>query len=148
MKPRSIMLVEDNSDHVLLIKEALENGGIVQKTFVANNGEAALDLLIHDRQEENNTASCYPDLILLDLNLPKISGLELLKKIKSDRQLKQIPVVVISSSWREEDVVAAYETGANSYIVKPVNFDEFTDRVKQVQTYWFNTNALPITDTY
>jgi CheY-like chemotaxis protein len=142
------MLVEDNPDHVLLIKEALEDGGIVQKTFVVNDGEAALDFLNLDRQDENNTASCYPDLILLDLKLPKISGLEVLKKIKSDRQLKQIPVVVISSSLREEDVVAAYETGVNSYIAKPVNFDELTDRVKQVQTYWFNTNVLPMTDTY
>jgi len=146
LKPRFILLVEDNPDHVLLIEEALENGGLGKKAFVVNNGEAALDFLYHHRRYKDKASFPCPDLILLDLKLPKQSGLEVLEIIKSDRMLKHIPVVVISSSQRDTDIQAAYEAGVNSYIVKPVNFEKFHRTIAQIRDYWLQTNILPTAD--
>lgn len=148
MKQRSVLLVEDNPDHVLLIEEALENEDWGKRTYVVTNGEAALDFLYHQRCYKDKASFPSPDLILLDLKLPKQSGLDVLKVIKSDRLLKQIPVVVVSSSLRETDIKAAYEAGVNSYIVKPVNFEKFQGIIRQVRDYWLLTNALPITNNH
>jgi CheY-like chemotaxis protein len=146
LKLRSILLVEDNPDHVLLIEEALKYEGLGKRTYVVNDGDAALDFLYHHRQYKDKASFPCPDLILLDLKIPKQSGLEVLKVIKSDQLLKHIPVVVISSSLQEADIKAAYEAGVNSYIVKPVNFEKLHRTITQIRDYWLQTNILPITN--
>ena len=134
-----ILLVEDNPGDVLLTKRALKSGKILHNLHVANDGEAALAFL-HDVEYGQ---APRPDLILLDLNLPKVSGREVLKKIKSNDALASIPVVVLTTSKAEEDILKTYELHANSFITKPVDWQQFVKVIQLIEDYWFTIVKLP-----
>jgi CheY-like chemotaxis protein len=138
----TILLVEDNPDHAELTRRALETGNMVNKIIWVKDGEEALDFLYRraawaDKNPER------PGLILLDVNLPKVSGQDVLRQIKDDAELMSIPVVMLTTSDRDDEVSTAYQSGANSWVTKPVQFTEFMDKVKNVKLYWVLTNRLP-----
>lgn len=139
-KPLNILLVEDNPDHVILTKTALEENGVINDIWVVNDGQEALDFM-YNRGKYSNAPK--PGLILLDIKLPKIDGQEVLKKLKSDQQFKSIPTIMLTTSAEDEEIARAYENGANSYITKPVKFDEFVKKVKNLRLYWILTSSLP-----
>src|ERR1700722_19205623 len=134
-EPKTILLVEDNSDDEQLTLRAMRQSEVPNIIRVARDGAEAIELLF-------GPTSCrrQPDLVLLDLKLPKISGLEVLQRIRSDPSTRTLPVVVLTSSDEERDIVESYSLGANSYIRKPVDFDEFIDAVKQLGLYWLLIN--------
>ena len=125
--PRDILLVEDNPADIRLIKEALKNEATENELHAVINGADALNYLIEQSESEH-----YPDIIILDLNLPKMNGFEFLKKIKNNEKLCKIPIVVFTTSSSEEDELKCYDMGANSYITKPVDFDGFKHIMKQL----------------
>jgi chemotaxis family two-component system response regulator Rcp1 len=135
-----ILLVEDNQADVVLTKRALKAGKVLHKLHVANDGEAALAFL---RDVEYGKAP-RPDLVLLDLNLPKVNGREVLAKIKSNEALASIPVVVLTTSKADEDVMTAYELHANSFITKPVDWPQFMNVIQHIEEYWFTVVKLPL----
>jgi len=135
-----ILLVEDNQDDMALALHALERGKLANKIVVVRDGEDALDFLFCRGAFAHRSFDHPPKLILLDLKLPKVDGLEVLKQVKSDPRTKAIPVVIMTSSKEERDLVASYHSGANSYIQKPVDFDQFREVVKTVGLYWLVTN--------
>lgn len=138
--PVHVLLVEDNPDDIFFTRMAFEKSRWVQELHVVEDGEEALKFL---HREENYASSPRPHLVLLDLNLPRKPGLEVLEQIKLDRDLKDIPVVVLTTSTYEEDVRRSYRSHANSYINKPVGLDDFMDVVKLLETYWFSVSTLP-----
>lgn len=140
MNAKYILLVEDNPDDVLLTKRAFEKGKFLNPIHVASDGSEAIDFLFAKGEFEDRDVSDTPALILLDLKLPKISGFEVLHRVRSDDATKLIPVVILTSSKEEDDIVKGYELGANSYIRKPVNFDSFVDTVRQLGFYWLLIN--------
>lgn len=133
-EPKTILLVEDNADDEQLTLRAMRQSDIPNIIRVARDGAEALDKLFGAGQDR------LPDLVLLDLKLPKVNGLEVLHKIRSDERTKTLPVVVLTSSDEERDIVESYELGANSYIRKPVDFDQFIDAVRQLGLYWLSMN--------
>jgi two-component system, chemotaxis family, response regulator Rcp1 len=135
-----ILLVEDNPGDVRLTREAMREGKVLVDLSVVGDGEEALAFL---RQEGEYARAEHPDLILLDLNLPKKDGREVLAEIKSDNKLKRIPVVILTTSKDEEDVLKAYDLHANCYIAKPVDFDQFTTVVKSIEDFWLTFVKLP-----
>lgn len=135
----NILLVEDNPDDVELTILALEKNNIVNPVKVVRDGQEALDYLFYKGKYEGADHE-LPNLVLLDLKLPKVDGIEVLNKIKADRKLKLIPVVVLTSSKEDNDVLKSYDLGVNSYIRKPVDFDQFVDTVKQIGFYWLLIN--------
>ena len=135
-----ILLVEDNADHVELILKALRDNNVLNEVRVVTNGEEALDFL-YQRGEYADAAR--PGLILLDIKLPKVAGIEVLRRIKADPKLKSIPVVMLTTSAGEEEMVDSYNYGANSYIVKPVDFEQFAKVIKELKLYWLVINSLP-----
>ncbi|MBX3693107.1 response regulator [Dokdonella sp.] len=135
-----ILLVEDNEGDVRLTREALSEGRIRNCLSVVNDGEQALAFL---RRQEPYAQAPRPDLILLDLNLPRLDGREVLAEIKSDPDLKQIPVVVLTSSRAEQDLLRAYDLHANCFIGKPVAFEEFIDVVRSIEDFWLTIVVLP-----
>lgn len=139
-KPIKILLAEDNPGDVRLTKEALKEGKIRNELAVVGDGVEAVAYL---RREGNYSNACRPDLILLDLNLPKKNGREVLAEIKNDEVLKRIPVIVLTSSKAEQDVVKTYESHANCYIVKPVELDEFIKVVSCINDFWLTIVKLP-----
>jgi len=139
-QPVDILLVEDNADHVELILKALRNNNILNEVHVASNGEEALDFLY---QREEYADAPQPGLILLDIKLPRMDGTEVLRRIKADPKLKSIPVVMLTTSAGEEETIESYNYGANSYIVKPVDFEHFIKVIKDLKLYWFIINSLP-----
>jgi two-component system response regulator len=139
-KSVDILLIEDNADHVELIVKALRNNNVLNEVHVVASGEEAIDFL-HQRGAYVDKAR--PGLILLDIKLPGMDGIEFLRQIKADPKLKPIPVVVLSTSESEKDIVGCYSSGANSYIVKPVDFRQFARVVKEVKLYWMVVNSLP-----
>ncbi len=139
-KPVEILLVEDNPGDVLLVREGLDEGKILNNLHVARDGIEAMKYL--SGREADAGAPC-PDVVLLDLNLPKMSGREVLQQIKSDPYLKAIPVVILTSSKEEEDICKAYDDHANCYITKPVGFDSFVKVVKAIEEFWFSVVKLP-----
>jgi two-component system, chemotaxis family, response regulator Rcp1 len=141
-RPAEILLVEDNPGDVILTRKAFEQAKIANNITIAKNGEEAMQLL---RREGSYADAPVPDLILLDLNLPKKSGKDVLKEIKSDDVLKHIPVVVLTSSRAELDIVKSYGLHANSYIIKPVNLEKFGEIVATIERYWFTIVVLPDT---
>lgn len=135
----SILLVEDNPADVEITRRALEKGQVRNELIVARDGQEALDILF---AANNGEARC-PGLILLDLNLPKVDGREVLEKVKADPKLKRIPVVVLTVSTREEDIVRSYDLGVNTFISKPVGFEEFIKVVTTIKEYWLIIATLP-----
>lgn len=135
-----ILLVDDNPGDVLLTKEAFRAGKIANAMDVAKDGEQAIAML---RQQGEYKDFQLPDLILLDLNMPKKDGREVLADIKSDPALKAIPVVIMTSSKAESDVVKSYHLHANSYVVKPINLEQFSEVVTSIEEFWFTIVALP-----
>jgi two-component system, response regulator len=143
MKPITILLIEDNPDHALIIEQGLKVNSILNQIKVARDGQEALDYLYHQGAYADPEAAPRPGLILLDIKLPKMSGLDILQRIKQDPALKPIPVVMLTSSEQEADMKKSYEYGANSYITKPIQFTEFMQKVRQLQLYWVLVNSLP-----
>lgn len=139
-RPIDILLVEDNPGDVRLTREALKEGKVLNNLSVAGDGVEALAFLKH---EGPYATSAHPDIILLDLNLPRMDGRELLAKIKTDPDLRRIPVVILTTSKAEEDIVKTYDLHANCYITKPVDLDQFIAVVKSVEEFWFTIVKLP-----
>lgn len=137
-----ILLVEDNPDDVELTLKAFEKHKLANEIIVARDGEEALNLLFPE--DESVSEPCNPDLVLLDLKLPKVDGMEVLRRIKSDPLAKFIPVVILTSSKEEKDLTESYRLGVNSYIRKPVDFEKFTEAVIQVGLYWLLLNESPL----
>jgi CheY-like chemotaxis protein len=139
-KTVEILLVEDSPTDVLLAKEAFESSAFVNQLHIACDGVEAMKFL---RREGKHGAAPRPALILLDLNLPRMDGREVLAEIKNDEKLKRIPVVVLTTSKSEADILNAYGLHANCYIVKPVDFEKFAEVVRSVETFWFSVVTLP-----
>jgi two-component system response regulator len=138
-----ILLVEDNSDDEALTIRALEKNNIGNKMVVARDGVEALDFLFGTGAYEVRDLSVMPQLILLDLKLPKLDGLEVLRRIRGDESTRLLPVVVLTSSNEEQDRISSYGLGANSYVRKPVDFNEFVAGVRQLGLYWLILNEAP-----
>jgi CheY-like chemotaxis protein len=137
-----ILMVEDDPKDVELTLTALEEYNLANEVIVTRDGEQALDYL-YCRGEYKTRSSGNPAVMLLDLKLPKVDGLEVLKQIKSDEQLRIIPVVVLTSSKEEKDMVASYKLGVNAYVVKPVDFHEFVNAIKELGIFWAVINQPP-----
>ncbi len=136
-----ILLVEDNPDDIRITQRALKEAKVINKLWVVRDGQEALDFLQHRGQYEDETKSPKPGLILLDINLPKVNGLEVLEKVKKNPDLQRVPVVMLTVSSRDEDIVRGYNNGCNSFIQKPVDFDRFVEAIKQVGLYWCLLNV-------
>ena len=143
MADRTILLVEDNPDDVELTRRALKHGKIANDLKIVCDGAEALDYLFADGNYADRDSSDLPAVVLLDLKLPKVDGLEVLRRIRADERTKLLPVVILTSSKEEKDLVNGYSLGANSYVRKPVNFDEFADAVRQLGLYWLLLNEPP-----
>lgn len=139
-RPIEILLVEDNPGDIILTKEAFAEAKIKNNIHIARDGEEALLYLNRHKGYEQ---AVKPDLILLDLNLPKIDGREVLDNIKSDESLCHIPVVVLTSSESEQDILETYELHANSYVVKPINLEQFVRVINAIENFWFTVVTLP-----
>jgi two-component system, response regulator len=140
---RNILLIEDNPDDELLTLMAFRDNKIMNEIVVARDGEEALDILFGTGKFSSHDVSTLPQLILLDLKLPKVDGLEVLQKIRSTEETRYLPVVVLTSSREEMDIIKSYQLGANSYIQKPVDFEQFSEAIKQLGLYWLVLNELP-----
>jgi len=145
LQPVKILLVEDNLQDIEIARRAFAKGRMKNELIVVRDGQEALDYLYHQGKYKEPSSSPRPGMILLDLNLPKVGGMEVLQQIKKDDALKSIPVIVLTASPREEDVVRTYNLGVNTYIQKPVEFDNFMRVVNAVQEYWIVIASLPPT---
>ncbi len=143
MSERVVLLVEDNPDDEALTLRAFKKNNIKNTVVVVRDGQEALDYLFCEGSYKNRESNCLPELILLDLKLPKIDGIEVLKKIKTDSRTRLSPVVILTSSKEEQDLIESYSLGANSYIRKPVDFEQFIEAVKQLGIYWLLINEKP-----
>lgn len=139
-----ILLVEDNANDAELALRALKKHNLANHVAVVTDGEEALDFVFARGKYTHRKIGSGPRIILLDLKLPKVDGLEVLRAIKGDLRTKIIPVIVLTSSKEEKDVVESYKLGVNSYILKPVDFDKFVDAVKDIGYYWLLLNQSPI----
>ena len=139
-RPIEILLVEDNVGDVVLTREAFKESKLHNKLNVVQDGEEALDYLYKRSGFENVST---PDIILLDLNIPKMDGTEVLAKIKEDEDLKRIPTAILSSSKAEQDIVKSYDLHANSYVLKPVDMSMFIEVAKAIENFWFSVVLLP-----
>jgi two-component system, response regulator len=138
-----ILLVEDNPNDAEMVIKALEKNKISNKIFHISDGEEALDFIFAREKYIGRKNDLKPKVILLDLKLPKVSGLEVLKALKSDPVTRIIPVIVMTTSREESDMIESYQIGVNSYIVKPVDFDKFVEAIKVIGMYWLLLNQLP-----
>ena len=137
---KNVLVVEDNPDHLEFTTLTLRDSGLVGDIAVATDGAEALDYLFAQGQYEKRDVHDQPALVLLDLKMPKLSGHEVLQRMRADPRTDTIPVVVLSSSSEEEDIVASYRCGANSFVRKPVDFDRFTEQLAKLQVYWLSVN--------
>lgn len=138
-----IVIVEDNPNDAELMVRSLKKNNLINKMIVLEDGEQALDFIFHrGKYADHNLHEC-PRVIFLDLKLPKVDGLEVLKQLKSNEQTKKIPVIIVTSSKEDPDIATAYNLGANSYVVKPVNFDNFAETINQLGLYWLVVNEKP-----
>jgi CheY-like chemotaxis protein len=142
-EPLVILLVEDNPDHTELIVRSLQDHRVANRIYHVPDGEAALDYLFRRGEYEDPKKSPRPHVILLDLRLPKVDGQEVLQAIKTTERLRRIPVVIVTTSEAERDVAQAYDSHANSYLVKPVDFDKFTQLMDDLGFYWLGWNRRP-----
>ena len=138
-----ILLVEDNPDDEILTLRAMRKNNIANEVIVARDGAEALDYIFRTGKFADRSSAESLQLILLDLNLPKIGGLEVLKRIRGDVRTALYPVVILTSSKEERDLVESYRLGANSYIRKPVDFNQFSDAIRQLGLYWLVLNEIP-----
>lgn len=143
MNERYILLVEDNPDDVALTMRALKKNNIANQVTVAKDGVEALDFLLGTGPHADRDVRDTPQVVLLDLKLPRLDGLEVLKRMRSDERTRLIPVVILTSSKEERDLIEGYKLGANSYIRKPVDFSQFIDAIKQLGLYWLVLNEIP-----
>ena len=143
MDNATILLIEDNPDDVELTLHAFQKNHMGNDVVVASDGAEGLDYLFGTGKYAGRDAEEPPALILLDLQLPKIGGLEVLRKVREDERTKRIPVVILTTSDEEEDIINGYDRGANSYLRKPVDFTEFMNAVKQLELYWMVLNTPP-----
>lgn len=141
MKPIHILLVEDNEGDIVLTKDALEEYKIATNTSIARDGKAAIELLEELWQKG---PAFLPDLILLDINLPKKNGQEVLQTIKVDNRFKEIPVIMLTTSSSEDDILRAYQNHANCFITKPVEADQFLEVVSSIENFWISIVKLPV----
>ena len=140
---KTILLVEDNPSDVELTKRALQKEHILNEIIVAEDGQEALDYLFGTGKYSGRDISKMPTLILLDLKLPRVEGLEVLKRIRADEHTRRLLVVILTSSREEQDLVKGYNLGVNSYICKPVDFNQFVEAVKYLGLYWLVINEMP-----
>lgn len=143
---KTILLVEDNPDDVALTLRAFKKNKIMNKFVVAKDGAEALDYLNGTGEYEGRDVNDIPQIILLDLKLPKVNGLEVLKAIREEERTRLLPVVILTSSKEQQDLIDGYSLGANSYIRKPVDFEQFTESVRQLGLYWLVLNVNPAKD--
>lgn len=143
MSEITILLVEDDPDDELLTLRELKRQNVANEITVVRDGAEALDYLFARGQYAERDATDHPTLMLLDLNLPKIDGLEVLRQVRADQRTKFMPVVVLTSSDEQKDKIESYQLGANSYVRKPVGFDEFREAVRQLHLYWLLLNEPP-----
>ena len=139
---KNILLVEDNPDDEVLTLHALKTNGIGNAVVVARDGAEALDYLFARGEHAGRDVNETPAVILLDLNMPKVGGLEVLRQLRADPRTRRTPVVILTTSREEQDLVNSYELGANSYVRKPVDFEQFTDAVRSLGMYWLLLNEL------
>jgi len=140
----TILLVEDNEDHAELVRRSFADNQVANRIHHVKDGEEALNYLFRRGEYADQEKSPVPNLVLLDLRLPKVDGIEVLKEIKASARLKSIPVVVLTSSLAETDIAKAYANNANSYLVKPVDFEKFTKLMKDLGYYWLAWNQKPV----
>lgn len=138
-----ILLVEDNPDDEALTLRALKKNNIKNEVVIARDGAEALDYLFRTGTHAGRETSELPQVVLLDLKLPKVDGLEVLRRLRADARTKRLPVVVLTSSKEEQDIVKSYDLGANSYVRKPVDFTQFAEGVRQLGLYWLVLNEAP-----
>ena len=143
MPDKTILLVEDNPDDVTLTLRALKKNNLMNEVVVARDGVEALDFLFCDGKYADKKPEHLPELILLDLKLPKVDGLEVLKRIRKHDRTRLLPVVILTSSNEQSDIISGYEFGVNSYIRKPVDFEHFIEAVRQLGLYWLVLNQTP-----
>ena len=147
MHNKVILLVEDNPRDEALTLRALKKSNVANEVAVARDGVEALDYLFSTGTHEGRDLSLMPQLVLLDLKLPKIDGLEVLRRLRADKRTRRLPVVVFTSSSEEEDMISSYSLGANSYVRKPVQFEQFLEATKQLGMYWLVLNEAPPLET-
>jgi two-component system response regulator len=140
---KTILLVEDNPDDEALTLRALEKSHIKNQVVVARDGAEALDYLLATGKDGARASENLPQVVLLDLKLPKVDGLEVLRRVRADARTKRLPVVILTSSKEEQDIVASYDLGANSYVRKPVDFVQFAEAIRQLGLYWLVLNEPP-----
>ncbi len=141
--PQSILIVEDEEAHAELTRRAIRQSGNASRVEIVHDGEEALDYLFNRGKYSDAGEFPHPGLILLDIKLPGIDGIEVLKQVKEHMVLKKIPVIMLTTSKREEDIAASYSLYANSYLTKPVGFKEFQEKVRQIDHYWMGVNEPP-----
>lgn len=143
MSEKTILLVEDNPDDVTLTLRALKKNNLLNEVVVARDGVEALEFLFCEGEFKHRKPELLPELILLDLKLPKVDGLEVLKRIRNENHTRLLPVVILTSSNEQSDIISGYELGVNSYIRKPVDFEQFIEAVRQLGLYWLVLNQTP-----
>lgn len=144
MSEKIILLVEDNPNDEALTLRALKKGNVLNPVVVVRDGAEAIDYLFVRGTYASRDASMMPEVVLLDLKLPKIDGIEVLRMLRADERTKLLPVVVLTSSKEEQDILRSYSEGANSYVRKPVDFQQFVDSVRQLGLYWLLINESPV----
>jgi two-component system response regulator len=143
MSSKKILLVEDNTDDVLLTLRALQRANILNEVVVTRDGHEAYEYLMAEGQYSGRNAADYPEVILLDIKMPRMNGLELLRRIRTKPTLKLLPVVILTSSKEDQDICESYNLGANSYIQKPVDFNQFVEAIRTLGLYWLVINVSP-----
>jgi len=143
VKKKVILLVEDNPNDVLLTERALKKTHIESELVVARDGVEALDYLFCRQKFDCTNTACNPQLVLLDLKLPRIDGFEVLKRVRQDAKTRLLPVVVLTSSTEEKDILNSYAFGANSYVCKPVDYNRFVDLIQHLEQFWLILNRSP-----
>ncbi len=142
-RPAVILLAEDDIADQNLTKRALESGKLLNELHIVNNGEEALDYLYRRNQFEDPASSPFPDIMLLDLNMPKIDGRQVLEMLRKDSKFKYMTIIVFTTSSQEEDILRSYDLGVSSFITKPVEFDRFFDVIARLEEYWLQIVKLP-----
>ena len=143
MNSKIILLVEDNPSDVALTQRALAKSHIANELVIAEDGQEALDFIYHRGKYEDTQKYPRPGLILLDIHLAKLNGFEVLETLKKDLDVKSIPIIMLTTSSRDEEIAKSYAGGANSYVTKPVDFEEFVKKIKYMKLYWTIVNSLP-----